>query len=523
MERFPQGFKYLVLFTTGLSGALVMAIQVLGARSVAPFFGVSLFVWTALIAVTLLALAAGYLVGGMLADRKGSPALLFGLIGGAGIWVLIIPLIKIAVLQAALPLGLRWGALTSALILFGPPLFLLGCVSPFVVRLATQEWSRLGRTVGLLYAVSTAGSFFGTIITGYYVVAEFGVSRAFQGAGALLLLLPAIYFTVFRSRPVALLLPLLALGVGVMFPQQRSATLPDGTVARVVESRDGYYGRVQIIEYQGTGGHTREMVIDGLIQGGVDVATGQSIYEYGYLLEHLAISANPQGRRALVLGLGAGIVPRRFAVHGIETEVVDIDPTVVSMARTHFGLPAGQTVHLGDARYFLATVDAKYDYIILDLANGDTTPGHLLTREALELVRARLAPGGVMALNLFGSLGPERRMTASVIRTLEEVFPWVQVYPLFAPGVGDQTGNIALVAGIGKPLAGLPLLDEADVHPMARVALREALTRHFVWTGTKEGIVLTDDYNPIDVLDLPMKEVVRRRILDSTPHELLLG
>ena len=520
MEKFPKGFNFFLLVTAVISGALVMAIEVLGARAVAPFFGVSLFVWTALIAVTLLALAAGYLVGGMLADRKDSPSLLFGLIGVAGILVLMIPLIKIAVFQAALPLGLRWGTLISAIILFGPPLFLLGCVSPFVVCLVAKEWSRLGRTVGLLYALSTAGSFFGTLITGYYVVAAWGVSRAFQVTGMLLLVLAAIYFAVFRGRLAVLLIPVLALTAGMVLPKHSSAVLADGTKVQLIDSRDGFYGRVQVVEYQGAGGHTREMIIDGLVQGGIDVATGQSIYEYGYLLEHLSIATNPQGRRALVIGLGPAIVPRLFAARGIETEIVDIDPAVVLAAHTYFHLPATQLVHLADARYFLGTSTASYDYIVLDVFNGDTTPGHLLSREALELVRARLAPGGVLALNMVGSLGQDRRMTASVMRTLKTVFPWVQVFPLFAPG---SSGNMEVIAGTGKPLEAVPPFNDAEVHPFARVGLQDALARRFTWTDVDEGIVLTDDYNPIDVLDLPMKEAVRRGILQSTPHALLLG
>ncbi len=521
MEQSSQGFKVFLLVTTSLSGALVMAIQVLGARAVAPFFGVSLFVWTALIAVTLLALAAGYLFGGILADRKnGSPGVLFGLIGTAGALVLVIPLVKIYVFQAALPLGLRWGTLISATILFGPPLFLLGCVSPFIVRLATKEWSRLGRTVGLLYALSTAGSFFGTLITGYYVIAAWGVSHAFQVVGIMLLVLAAVYFAVFRGRLIVLLLPVLALAAGVAVPKASSAKMPDGTEVRLVDTRDGFYGRVQVIEYKGAAAHTREMVIDALIQGGIDVVTGQSVYAYPHLLAHLALSANPQGRRALVIGLGPAIVPRLFSERGIETEIVDIDPTVVSVARTYFGLPSSQTVHLADARYFLTTTTSHYDYIVLDVFNGDTTPGHLLTREALELVRARLAPGGVLALNLVGSLGKDKFMTVSVIRTLETVFPWVKVVPMFAPG---GIGNMEVVAGIGDPLTDLPPLNEMDAHSLARADLRKAMAQPSVLIDTQQGIILTDDYNPIDVLDLPMKEDLRRSILQSTPHALLLG
>lgn len=523
VQRFPKLFQPFLMLTAGLTGALVMAVEVLGARVIAPFFGVSLFVWTALIAVTLLALATGYVAGGRWSDRSGSPSLLFGLIAGAGALLLLVPFAKAAVLQAALPLGLRWGAFASALALFGPPLFLLGCVSPFLVRLAAKEWSQLGRTVGLMYAVSTAGSFLGTVITGYYLVAELGLSRAFQVSGTILLALAAVYFALFRGRMAALMLPLVGLLAGAIPMQKGSVVLADGTVAQVVDSRDSFYGRVQVVDYQGAGGHIREMLIDGLIQGGIDVASGQSVYEYSYLLEHLTLASNPAGKRGLVIGLGTGIIPRRFAAHGIETEVVDIDPEVVSAARTHFGLPPGQRVHLVDARYFLATASARYDYIILDVFSGDTTPGYLLSREALELARARLEPGGVLGINLMGSLGAERRMTASVMRTLEEVFPWVQAFPLFVPGTGGDIGNISIVAGIGKPLGELPALNETDIHPSAREVVRKALAQRYVWNGSNEGVVLTDDYNPIDVLDLSLKEVIRRGILDMTPHEILLS
>ncbi|MBI5658221.1 MAG: fused MFS/spermidine synthase [Nitrosomonadales bacterium] len=522
-RRFPQLFQPFLLLSAGLTGALVMAVEVLGARVIAPFFGVSLFVWTALIAVTLLALAAGYVAGGRWADRSGSPSLLFGLIAASGALLLLVPFAKAAVLQAALPLGLRWGAFVGALALFGPPLFLLGCVSPFLVRLAASEWNRLGRTVGLMYAISTTGSFLGTVLTGYYLVAELGVSRAFHVSGAILLALAAVYFALFRGQLAALLLPMVALLAGSIPLQQGSVVLADGTEAKVVDSRDGFYGRVQVVDYRGEKGHVREMLIDGQIQGGIDVATGQSVYEYPYLLEHVTLASNPGGKKALVIGLGTGTIPRRYAARGIATEVVDIDPAVVAAARTHFGFPAGQPAHLVDARYFLATAPARYDYIILDVFSGDSTPGYLLSREALELARARLEPGGVLGINLIGSLAGERRMTASVMRTLEEVFPWVRIYPLFVPAAGESMGNISIVAGMGKPADELPALDETGIHPLVRENLRRALAQRYVWNGSGEGIVLTDDYNPIDVLDLTLKEAIRRGILNATPHEILLS
>src|SRR3972149_400313 len=121
----PNSFIAFLIATAALCGALVMVLEVLGSRVIGPFFGVSLFVWTSLITVTMVALAAGYAIGGRLSDRKSSPDWLYGIILLSGILVILIPALKGPVIQICLPLGLRWGSLISAFILFGPALFLL--------------------------------------------------------------------------------------------------------------------------------------------------------------------------------------------------------------------------------------------------------------------------------------------------------------------------------------------------------------------------------------------------------------
>ena len=193
-------FTYYLIMTAMLCGALVMVIEVLGSRVIGPFFGVSLFVWTSLITVTLVALAAGYAAGGVLADKKADPDYLYAIILAAGLLVLAVPWSKAVVLKATLPLGLRLGALASALLLFGPSLFLLGCVSPYIVRLAAREMTSIGRTVGLFYALSTVGSFFGTLLTGFVLIAWLGVSRIFHVTGLLLIALAVVYFIIVKRR-----------------------------------------------------------------------------------------------------------------------------------------------------------------------------------------------------------------------------------------------------------------------------------------------------------------------------------
>lgn len=518
-----HGLHSYLVATTGLCGALVMVVEVLGSRVIGPFFGVSLFVWTALITVTLLSLAAGYAIGGQLADRHPSPDWLYGLIIAAGVLVALVPLLKAPIIQATVPLGLRGGALLSATLLFAPALLLLGCVSPYVVRIAAREWSQLGRTVGVLYAVSTAGSFAGTALTGFFIIAYIGVSNAFYLAGAVLCLLGLGYFAIFRRRTLALaaLLPF-ALPLLVQAPLP-SAVLPDGTKATLLDAADSFYGNVKVVEYRGTLGATREMMIDGLIQGGIDPANGKSVYEYPYLMEHLLLAAKPDSKQVLVIGLGPGVVVGGLQERGILTDVVDIDPLVVTMAERHFGFRPQRPVVVDDGRYVLAQDGQRYDAILMDVFNGDITPGHLLSREALGRAKARMSEDGVLVMNLIGGLGEGSRALPAIINTLRTQFSDLAVFPLFPEsGNGGAGGNFVVLARNGSLAEALALRHVDGTHPLAAAGVESALRQGRVPGVTGDGLVLTDDFNPLDVLETELHESVRKTILSTTPAVILL-
>lgn len=513
--------RYLVA-TAVVCGALVMALEVLGSRVIGPFYGVSLFVWTALISVTLVALAAGYVAGGYLSDRRATPDFLFAGLIAAGVWVAGIPWLKAGVLPQLLPLGLRGGALASAAALFGAPLFLLGCVTPATVRWLARDRARLGTTVGALYGWSTLGSLAGTLGTGFVLLAYLDLTQIFVACGAALAGLGAGYFAVFRRRTIALAaiaIPLLA-----ALPQAPvTARMADGTRASVIHSRSGYYGEIKVVEYAHGEQRTREMLIDGLVQGAVDARTGESIYETTYLLQYLPVALRPSGRRCLVIGLGPGIVPQWYRARGVVTDVVDIDSRVVDAARRFFGFSDAASVKVEDARYFLAATPDRYDYVILDVFNGDTTPGHLLSREALALLKSRLEPGGILAANLMASLKRETFMTASVARTFASVFDHVTMHPTFPPEAGDGTGNVVIVAYDGAALPGdASWAATARIHPLARLAVEHAARSSFRFPEGTRAVVLSDDYNPLDFHDGWLKEGVRRRIIDGTAPAILL-
>jgi len=503
-------------------GALIMTIEILGSRVIGPFFGASLFVWTSLITVTLVALAAGYAAGGVLSDLKPSPAYLYGIILCSGVLTLLVPVLKGPVLKATVSWGLRTGAFASSLALFGPALFLLGCVSPYLVRIAAREMQNIGRTVGVFYAISTVGSFIGTVLTGFVLIAHFGVNAIFTVVGTLLIALAAGYFLFFRKQIavlVALVLPLL------FFPQEGpvSKIMANGTRVTKVFSKDTYYGNLKVVDYSYGDKRHRELMIDGLIQGGMDTNNRQSVYEYSYYLEFLPYGLNPAGKNCLVIGLGAGLVPAWYEARGVRTDIVDIDPDVVDIAKSYFGFSVSGDIIVSDARYYLNRSSKRYDYIILDVFNGDTTPGHILSLEALELVKARLGEKGILAINLIGSLKRENFMTVSIIRTLEKVFRNVDIYPNYSVESNDESGNITVLAynETFKPfdrrsVAGLP------VHPFARDGVNRFLGKRYTIPAGTPGMVLTDDHNPIDFYDVALKEWVRKKILEGNDMDMLI-
>lgn len=513
-----------LMATAMISGALVMVVEVLGSRVIGPFFGVSLFIWTSLIAVTLIALSLGYAFGGHLADKRGDASYLYGIILLAGLAVLLIPFLKGPVLQLCVPLGLRLGTFLSTTLLFGPPLFLLGCVSPYLIKIAANELDNIGRTVGGFYAVSTVGSVIGTVVTGFVLIAYMSVDDIFFLVGALLILLALSYFIViqriWKLAPL-LLLPLIL----TMLNQQEKpvVTLANGTQAALIASHDSYYGSLKVVEYSYEQNRTRELIIDGLIQGAVDVNSGESVYSYSYFMSMLPFAMKGDLQNALVIGMGAGLVPRWFEKRGVTTDVVDIDPRVFDFAHDYFGVKVSGREFAQDARYFLQSSQDKYDVVVLDVFNGDTTPAHLLSVEALKLASDRLSNQGILAVNLVGSLYQDNYMTASIIKTLKEVFDQVEVYPTSDSVFRDGRGNLAVMAYQGELLVpDLSRVNNFSVSKYARQEVYANLGRKLSVPADAPAIVLTDQYNPVDFFDAELREGVRKTILRETDWNILI-
>jgi spermidine synthase len=158
----------------------------------------------------------------------------------------------------------------------------------------------------------------------------------------------------------------------------------------------------------------------------------------------------------------------------------------------------------------------------MDAFTGDATPSHLLSREALTRVHARLNEGGLVALNIMGSTRGDSAALPAVIGTLQTQFSHIALFPLTDPSAsGASTGNFVILAG-NRPLDDSLRIRLNDVHPLAAPLVHAGLQRAKLLRPDPSLPILTDDFNPLDVLDVKLHETVRRGILESTPANILL-
>ncbi len=501
---------------------MVMVIELLGSRIIGPPFGVSLFIWTSLITVALVSLALGYWFGGALADRKTSHGALFWVIFLAGLFVLSIPLTKNFIIGSALSLGLRAGSLASSVALFGPPLFLLGIVSPYIVRLYMSSDMGVGRTVGWLYAVSTFGSFIGTVLTGFVLIPGLGVNNIIYLTAFILFAIAAGYWAFFRQRMIAAGILAIPLALAALPTELPSMTRPDGTRVSVVEKIDSPYGQIKVVDYSYGEMTFREFLLENMIQGTIDMTTGLPVSRYTYYAEQLAVSYSPDAKRALVIGLGSGMLPRRLSSYGMATDVVEIDPGVVETASKYFSYdPERHRTFIEDGRYFLKSPGEAYDIIFVDAFSGDTPPSHLVSLEAFELMKKRLTPEGVLVMNFIGENRTGQARVPSIVKeTLGALFQNVEVYTSEGYFSGDQAVvNMIFVAYEGHRAIDTGFLPR-DIFPEYLDDLKGIYSRKVSLSGS--DFLFTDDYNPIDFYDLGTRELFRESIIASTDREIFI-
>jgi spermidine synthase len=443
-------FLPVLVFVVGMGS---LGAEIAAVRLLSPYFGASTIVWANTIGVVLVALSVGYWLGGRAADRRPErrPLCLVALVAAA--LLAIVPFVSRPLLDLAVSAldsvsaGAFVGSLLGVLVLVAIPILLLGMVSPWALRLAVDDIEHAGTVAGRLYALSTAGSLVGTLVSALVLIPAFGTRRTFLAFALLIAVVAAVGLLPSRRYALvpAILAALLALPVGTLKASEHGRVIYERETpyqyARVVEEPDGTR-RLELNE-----GHA----VHSLYRPGT-VLTG----DYWDRMRVLSGRA----RSVAILGNAAGTTARQYAVLSPRTRVdaVEIDPELTKIGRRLFALPRSVHVHDEDARPFLRrNGDRRWDAIQIDAYRQPYIPFYLVTREFFELVRSRLTSSGVVVINVGHPEGHDEleRVLAATMRTQ---FRHVARDPV-------EPTNTVLVGGNGRMPAGLrPALSGGEVY-----------------------------------------------------------
>jgi spermidine synthase len=500
----PSGSELAVF----VSGVASMGLEILAGRIIAPQFGSSIYTWGSIIAVFLAALSLGYHLGGRrAAERATDERLAWLLIGTAGYVALVVFASDILLATAgAVPLPGRFASLPAVTLLFGPPTYLLGFISPYAAELSETEG--VGAASGHVYAVGTVGSIVGAFVTTFVLIPALGVEAIGVGFGVLLVG-TALWLTRgdARREPTVASVVVALLVVGAGF----SGTLGVSPGGSVLYQTQTPYQELEVTQL----GDVRTLYLDGQPHSAMDVSDpDRHVFEYTRYF-HLPMLMTEDVDRVLFVGGGGFTGPKHFAEeYDITVDVAEIDPEVIRAAERYFGLSESPrlNVHNAGGRQFLRETNHTYDLIVLDAYRKDKVPFQLTTVEFMRLAESRLDDDGVLFANLISATsGPASKFYRAEYRTIARVYPQVYTFPTAG---GNTIQNVEIVATkSGERLSEAELQRRNDRRTVG-IDLHQEITRYRSPPRTDDVPVLRDDRAPVDTLLDPM--VGRRYVVQRT-------
>lgn len=475
-----------------------MGVEMAAARLLRPFFGDSILIWANIIGLILIYLTLGYYLGGRWADRDPRAGTLYRIVAIAGFTIGVLPYLTRPFLHLAIPAlqrfdaGLGFISFVGALVLFSVPVTLLGCVSPFAIRLCTREVASSGSTAGQLYALSTFGSILGVFVTVFALFQWLGTRSTFVAFS--LTLLSVAIVSIARAEGIArafkyIVLLALITALAVLDSSGVIKTTP-GLVAEI----ESPYNYIQVVD--DPSGWRLLTVNEGEAYQSVyhpERVVTNGVWDLFLLAPYFATPEPP--RNLLILGLAAGTTARQYTlIYGaIPIDGVELDPAIIAVGQKYFAMTQPNLRAIADdGRNFVQTRAAQYDVVALDAYRQPYIPFHLTTVEFFRAVRACLTPRGVVAVNAAHTPN-DYRLVDALAATMRVVFP--SVYLLDHP----NHANTLVIATLQPTRlddvhANLARVTDADVRHVINYALPT------VRVATQTEPVFTDDRAPVENL-----------------------
>jgi spermidine synthase len=488
--RLPATTVELAVLVSGVSS---MGLEILAGRMVAPVFGSSIYTWGSIIGVFLTALSLGYARGGRQAadaNRRDLGTLLLG----SAAYVAFVILASEYLLQQALllPVPPRFASIIPVTILFGPPVYWLGFISPYAAELSGK--AGIGEASGHVYALGTVGSIVGAFATTFVLVPSLGVAYIALLFGVLQLVAAGSVLapTVPRRSVVGIVL------VGVLLVGAVvGATAGPNYQGEVVHRTQTPYQSLAVVDHEGV----RTLYLGGQRHSAMALdSPDDHVFTYTRYF-HLPMLMQDDVDRVLFIGGGGFTGPKAFAArYDATVDVVEIDQAVVDTAKEYFHVEEGpkMRIHVMDGRQFLRETNHTYDVIVLDAYRPTKVPFHLTTVEFMHLAASHLDEDGALVANVIAApTGPASRFARAQYKTMERAFP--QVYSF---RTADTSGvqNVELVASKDEQLFTKGELHRLNDRKDVGIDLDRAIDYYRRDLPTENVPVLRDDRAPVDRL-----------------------
>ncbi len=507
--------KKLLIFIAFSAGYLIMSLELLGFRILAPYFGASIYVWGSLIGLILAALSAGYYSGGWLselrrgeADKKTGFGLLTKLYLAATLFLLADLFFYSPVLKYLAAWNVIWGALAATLVIFFVPMVLLAAISPIVIKILAEQ-EKTGRAAGSVYAWGTIGSIFGTFLTSFVLIPYWGSQLTFYSCFFLTLI---IFIFLFLVSPLFKILTsghkrifLAGLIFLISLANWHSPVLP----SNVILETESAYNQIRLTDQGKMISLTLNSRRTGIIQSGFikdGTLTNFSLID----LFNLGPLITPV-KKILVLGMAGGISIRQHQEFSPASKIdaVEIDPKIINIAEKYFGIKESDNLKIyeADARPFLAASREKYDMIEIDLFQGSPyIPFYAATQEFFQSAFEHLNAPGLIMMNVYAP--GKKEILTPILATINSVFPSVYTIPIYNNSMSID--NFLVIAT--RSATNLTEIREAIKNKNTadlKMAVDHAVNFIEAFNANKNTPVFSDNWAPVELISYQMLKGIK--------------
>ena len=492
-------YLYLTEFFAGMS---VMAVELGASRLLAPYFSSSQIVWTIIIGTIMIAMALGNIMGGRWADKNPNPDKLYGRIIIAATWIALIPVVGKYIILGISGLlvftisnnFLIIAAFAACMVIFVFPLFLLGTVTPSLVKYTVDSLDDSGKTVGYLNASNTIGSIIGTFVPTFISIPSVGTSITFLIFAGILFALAIIYFISSKVKSVKMIVGTVIFILCIIFGHDSSFAFWQKDLTYEGES---IYNYLQVSE------DDKKIVLSTNVLFGVQsvyrkekTLTGM-YYDYAMAAPFMAGVKEKSDLDILILGMGTGTFATQCDRYfgNVNVAGVEIDDKITDLAHEYFHLPEDIPVTTYDGRAYLQADDRKYDVIMVDAYQDITIPFQMSSVEFFSQVKDHLKADGVMVVNMNMKSDAEGGINDYLSDTIASVFG--NVYTVDVKGNTNRELFATDNDSVLKRFSDNAVREETEDLKSMMAAVEADLKVY-----EKGDRILTDDKAPVELLSM---------------------